>query len=128
MTLVLTPIYTIPLVALFLVLSWRVIAERRSSRIAYGDNDSPRVHAKIRAQANWVEYTPISLLLILMAEVQGVSPALLHLAGVTLIVGRFMHGYGMSFAPKQLMFRTVGMLLTLIAVLIGLILNVIVLI
>ena len=48
-----TPLYTIPLVALFLVLSWRVIVERRGQRFAYGDNDSLKVQAKIRAQANW---------------------------------------------------------------------------
>ncbi len=119
-----TPLYAVPLVALFLILSWRVIAERRSNRIAYGDNDSPRVQAKIRAQANWSEYTPITLLLILTAELQGASVVMLHLTGLILLVGRTLHGYGMSFAPRQFTFRRNGMILTLLAILIGLVLNV----
>ena len=124
MTLI-TPLYAIPLVALFLVLSWRIIAERRGNHFAYGDNDSPRIQAKIRAQANWAEYTPIVLLMMLMAELQGVSAAWLHITGMTLLVGRVLHGYGMSFVPKQFFYRQTGMLLTLMAIVFGIGINVI---
>ncbi len=120
-----TPLYSIPLVALFLVLSWRVIAERRGQRFAYGDNDSLKVQAKIRAQANWSEYVPITLLMMVMAELQGASTGLVHVTGVTLLVGRILHGYGMSYVPKQFIYRQIGMLLTLIALVFGMGLNLI---
>lgn len=123
MTLTVTPIYAIPLTALFLVLSWRVIAERRGNRFAYGNNESPRIEAKIRAQGNWTEYVPIALLLLLMAELQGVGAFWLHINGLILLVGRLLHGYGMSFRPKQFVFRQSGMLLTLIAIPLSLLLN-----
>ena len=112
-----TALYALPLTALFLLLSWRVIGERRSNRLAYGDGDSPRIQAKIRAQANWVEYAPITLLLMILAELN-TAPALgLHLTGALLLIGRLLHGIGMSFLPKQLGFRFWGMILTLCAVL-----------
>lgn len=125
MTLSVTPIYAILLTALFLVLSWRVITERRGNRFAYGNNESNRVEAKIRAQANWAEYVPIALILMLMAELQGIPALWLHINGVILLVGRVMHGYGMSFRPKEFFFRRNGMLLTLIAIPFALVLNVI---
>ena len=125
MTLAVTPIYAILLTMLYLVLSWRVIAERRGNRFAYGNNESHRVEAKIRAHANWAEYVPIALLLMLMAELQGTSALWLHLTGVLLLVGRVMHGFGMSFRPRQFAFRQYGMLLTLIAIPLALILNIV---
>ncbi len=123
MTLAVTPIYAVLLTALFLVLSYRVIAERRGNRFAYGNNDSPRIEAKIRAQANWAEYVPISLLLMLLAELQGVSAAWLHATGLILLVGRVLHGYGMSFRPRVFWMRQVGLLLTVIAIPLAMVLN-----
>lgn len=124
MTALITPLYALPLVALFLLLSWRVIAERRGKRFAYGDNDSPRIQAKIRAQGNWAEYTPITLFLMLTAELMGASAALVHATGITLLIGRVMHGIGMSYIPKQFFYRQWGMLLTLIAVALAMLANI----
>ena len=63
--------------------------------------------------------------MMVMAELQGVSTALVHVTGVTLLVGRFLHGYGMSYVPKQFIYRQIGMLLTLIALVFGMGLNLI---
>lgn len=125
MTLAVTPLYAVLLTLLFLLLSFRVIAERRGNRFAYGNNNSNRIEAKIRAQANWAEYVPIALLLMVMAEVQGIGPIWLHLTGVILLVGRLLHGFGMSFRPKDFRFRFYGMLLTTTAIPLAMILNVI---
>ena len=125
MTIAITPIYAIILTLLYLVLAFRVIYERRTQKFAYGDNDSPRIHAKIRAQANWAEYAPIALLLMLMAELMGAQAWALHGIGILLLIGRGMHGYGMSFVPKQLKFRTRGMMLTVISINLLMVLNII---
>ena len=118
-----TAIYAIVLTGFFLVLSWRVIATRRGEQITYGDNDSKRVHARIRAHANWAEYVPIALLLMFLAEYQGISVLWLHVYGIILTVGRVLHGVGMAFVPRLFQLRVYGMLLTLIALPIGMILN-----
>lgn len=124
MTLAVTPIYAVLLTLLFLLLSARVIMERRGNQFAYGNNDSHRIEAKIRAQANWAEYVPIALLLMLMAEIQGVGAFWLHLTGIILLIGRVAHGYGMSFNPKDFRFRFYGMFLTVTAIPLALILNI----
>jgi uncharacterized membrane protein YecN with MAPEG domain len=128
MTLAITPIYGVLLTVLLLILSARVIMERRGNQFAYGNNDSNRIEAKIRAQANWAEYVPIALLLLMMAEIQGVGAFWLHLTGIILLVGRVAHGYGMSFNPKDFRFRFYGMILTITAIPLAMILNVIALI
>ena len=112
MPVAITAFYASILAGLFLVLSFRVISERRGGRFAYGDNDSPRIHAKIRAQANFVEYAPLGLFLLLLLELQGLGWFWLHLLALPFLAGRAIHGYGMSYAPKELKWRQGGMVLT----------------
>lgn len=128
MTITVTPIYAILLTLLFLALSYRVITERRSNQFAYGNNESKRIEAKIRAQANWAEYTPIALLLLLMAELQGISPLWLHITGITLLIARALHGYGMSVNPRDFRYRVYGMWLTVAAISLGLVTNLVALV
>ena len=125
MTLSVTPLYAILLTLLYMVLTTRVIMERRGNRFAYGNNDSKRVEAKIRAHANWAEYVPIALLLMLMAELQGIPALWLHVTGLILLIGRLAHGYGMSYRPRDFRFRTYGMLLTVTAIPLALLLNIV---
>ncbi len=125
MTLSVTPIYAVLLTSLFMLLSFRVIAERRGNQFAYGNNDSKRIEAKIRAHANWAEYVPITFLLMLMAELQGIGAVWLHLTGLVLLVGRVMHGVGMSFRPKDFRFHFYGMLLTVTAIPLAVIFNIV---
>ncbi len=115
MQITITPTYAAVLTVLYLVLILRVVVERRRHRFAYGDNGSPRVHAKIRAAANWSETVPIALILMLLVETQGIWCWGLHGAGILLVAGRLLHGVSMSFAPRQIKLRMYGMLLTLIA-------------
>ena len=116
MAISITPLYAVFLVLIYFVLTARVIAERRQSKFAYGDNGSPRVQAKIRAQANWAEYVPITLILLLIAELNGAASWALHLTGLLLLIGRGLHAYSMSFNPKQLAGRVYGMMLTTAAI------------
>ncbi len=104
-----TPIYAVLLTVIYIILFMRVVVERRANRFAYGDNNSPRVHAKIRASANWSEHVPITLILFLLVEVQGAPAVLLHGFGMSLVIARGLHGYSMSFAPKTIRLRVWGM-------------------
>ena len=49
-----------------------------------------------RAQANFIEYVPIALLLLAVAESQGLTGWLLHTSGVILVLARLLHAWGLS--------------------------------
>jgi uncharacterized membrane protein YecN with MAPEG domain len=95
-----TPLYAGLLAALFLVLSLRVIIYRRRNKVPYGGDGKLRFTGMIRAQANCAEYAPIGLILLLVAELNGVGLGWLHLVGLTLTAGRVMHGVGLSFLQR----------------------------
>lgn len=110
-----TPLYAVLLVPLYFILSTRVILYRRRNRVAYGDKSYPPFAAMIRAHGNFAEYVPIILMLMALAELNGVSPAALHLTGLILLAGRWMHGLGMAYRPKEFRWRVWGMWLTFTA-------------
>ncbi|WP_420584527.1 MAPEG family protein [Ruegeria sp.] len=118
-----TPIYAALLAILYVVLSFRVIGQRRSDKISYGDGGSPDMLKAIRTHSNFVEYTPFALLLIVMAELQGAGGLLLNLLGLSLLAGRVLHAYGFGRSPQIVILRQIGMLLTFAAILIAALAN-----
>jgi uncharacterized membrane protein YecN with MAPEG domain len=101
------------LTGLFLILSWRVIMYRRANSISLGDADDKDLRKRMRAQANFVEYTPLALLLMVMTEMQGAPALALHMMGLALLAGRVLHAYGFASTPQKIIFRQIGMVLTL---------------
>ena len=80
-----TPIYAALLAILYVVLSAKVISQRRSDKISYGDGGNTAMLKVMRTHSNFVEYTPFALLLIAMVELQGAGGLLLNLLGIALI-------------------------------------------
>jgi uncharacterized membrane protein YecN with MAPEG domain len=113
MPLTVTPLYAALLALLFLALSWHVISYRRANGISVGDHDDKMMQKRIRVQANFVEYTPLALLLLLMTELLGAPALALHLLGLMLLVGRAAHAIGLGSTPQKIPFRILGMVLTL---------------
>ena len=111
---VITPLYAAALTALFITLSLRVILLRRSGRVSLGDAGNPALLVRIRAQGNCAEYAPLGIVLLLLAELAGAAPALLHLSGLVLLAGRISHAWALS-GPGRLGARTIGMLMTFTA-------------
>ena len=107
-----TALYAALLAALFLALSMRVIALRRSRRIALGDGEDKELLRRMRVYANFAEYVPFALLLMALAESLATPALLLHLLGLTLLGARLIHAYGLSQTPQILQLRVLGMLLT----------------
>ncbi len=93
MPLTVTPIYAALLVALFIYLSFSVIKVRRGEKISLGDGDSKALQARTRAHGNFAEFVPFALVLMLMAELQGANPFLLHALGLALMIGRIAHAW-----------------------------------
>ena len=110
---VITPLYAAALTALFITLSLRVIALRRTGRVSLGDAGDPALLARIRAQGNCAEYVPLGVVLLLLAELAGTSPALLHLSGL-LLAGRICHAWALS-GRGRFGARTIGMVMTFAA-------------
>lgn len=109
-----TSLYGGALAVLFLVLSARVIMYRRRNKISLGDGGDKGLLKRMRAQANCAEYAPFGVLLLLLCELQSTPPIALHLLGLTLLIGRLLHGYGFSARPPSMNLRVLGMTLTLL--------------
>ena len=85
---------------------------RTKEKILHGDGGSPLMMKRMRAQANFVEYTPFALLLIAALELAGKGGWLLSLAAAGFLVGRILHAIGMD-ADTAAWPRMAGMILTL---------------
>ncbi len=101
MALSVAPLYAALLGFLLVYLSIRVIRLRRRLKVAIGAGGEPAIGAggepaierAARVQANFSEYVPMVLIL-LLAEIQGGSPLVLHAIGLALVVGRAAHAFG----------------------------------
>lgn len=113
MSFTVTPIYAGFLALLFLALSARVIRHRQTARISVGDHDDTALRKKMRVQANCAEYVPIGLILLASSELQGAPDWVLHVLGMSLLLGRLAHAAGMGATPQRISLRIIGMLLTL---------------
>lgn len=111
-----TPLYAGLLALLFLWLSLNVVRGRRLHRISVGDGSDRDMVKRMRTQANFVEYAGIGIILLLMAELQGLAPWLMHLAGLALLAGRALHAYGFGSTPQIVPLRIWGMYLTVAAI------------
>ncbi len=116
MTIITTPLVASLLALLYLVLSVRVIGARNSERISLGDRGNDILLRRMRVHANFAEYTPLSLLLLLMLELMGGAHWLLYGLGLFLVVGRTVHAYGVGSDPEPMNFRAVGMVLTFVVI------------
>lgn len=107
-----TPFYAALAALLLILLSVRVIRLRRSQKVAIGDGENPALRRAMRVQANFTEYTPLTLLLIAFAELQGVHGLIIHLLAALLIAARALHAFGVAQEAENLRFRVLGMAMT----------------
>lgn len=108
-----TALYAALLTGLFLVLSIRVIGRRRSGHVAIGYGGNPALERAARVHANFAEYAPLGLLLLLLVESCGYPRWLVHAAGIALVLGRLVHAWGVSRADEDFRLRATGMAFTL---------------
>lgn len=107
------PIYAGLLAILLVALSARVIRHRYVSQISIGDRNNRELRKKMRVQANFTEYAPLGLVLLALAEFQGLPEMALHGLGSMLFLGRLAHAAGMGATPQRVPLRAAGMVLTL---------------
>ncbi len=109
---VVVALYAALLALLYLGLGLRVIRLRRRLKVAVGDGGQPELQRAVRVHANFAEYVPLALVLLLLAELQGAPAWLLHALGLALLVGRLIHARGVSRTREDFRWRVAGMTLT----------------
>jgi uncharacterized membrane protein YecN with MAPEG domain len=93
---------------LFFWLSIRVVRVRLSSKVALGDGGDAVLLSRIRSHANFAEYVPLMLVLILAIELSlKATPVTLWAPALALPVLRLLHAIGMD-RPAPNSFRAVG--------------------
>ena len=96
----------------------RVSQMRFRHKVSVGEGGNPQVATRMRAHANFIEYTPFFLILLALVELSQGSKTWLWGVAIVYILGRLAHPFGMDRqAPNKL--RVIGILLTW-AVLLGL--------
>ena len=110
-----TALHAALLLALFLLLTVRVFAQRYRTRVVLGTGGDRLLERAVRVHANFAEFVPVFLAALLAAELCGAPGWALHAAGAAMLAGRALHAAGMSREPDILALRSAGMLLTLAA-------------
>ena len=97
-------------------LSTRIGLVRRASLIAHGDGGHELLARRMRAQTNFVEYTPFVLILCAAIELAGRGGLALSLVMAVYVLARVAHAIGMDRdgVPKT---RQIGIAVTFLTLL-----------
>lgn len=109
-------------------LGMRIGRLRQSLKVSIGDGGHEIIVRRMRAQANFIENVPISLLLFGLVEISGKGGAWLAPLGAIFLIGRIAHAYGMDSDTRFKAGRPIGaitamltqLVLVVVAVLIAL--------
>ena len=82
-------------------LAFRCSQVRGARKISVGDGGDPLMIARMRAHANFVEYTPFFLILTGLIEYARGSTTWLWLVGILFLIGRICHAFGMDRASPS---------------------------
>ena len=118
MALEVTAPYVAILAVYAMVLGAIVSIARAKNGISILHGDDQSLAEKIRRHGNFTETVPLALLLMVVAETQGLSASWLHGAGVLLLLSRFIHPFGIQFSNPNNVLRGLGSGGTSIAMLI----------
>ncbi|WP_066798088.1 MAPEG family protein [Sphingomonas soli] len=95
-------------------LGLRVARIRTAEKISVGDGGNLRLIARMRAQLNFAEYTPIVLILLGLVELARGSNLYLWIVALVYVIGRVLHGFGMDGVRAGREIGTATTMLTMI--------------
>lgn len=108
---------------IMLILGMLVTRARVITQTDIGDGGKPEMAGALRAHGNNTEWVPMGIILMLALTIQafGASIWVIHGVGAPLTIGRILHGIGLhrSVGPSAL--RFIGMVLTWIAYIVGIV-------
>jgi len=97
-------------------LAVRIIVVRTKAKVLVGDGGNALLATRMRAQLNFVEYTPFVLILLGLIEFAVGTKTWLWAAGILYILGRVLHPFGLDKATLNPL-RGVGIITTFIVLL-----------
>nr|WP_047167874.1 MAPEG family protein [Sphingomonas sp. Y57] len=92
-------------------LAIRIVTIRVKGKVLVGDGGNALLSARMRAQANFIEYTPLVLILMGLIEFARGTNNWLWGAGIVYIIGRVLHPFGLDRQTANPL-RAVGILTT----------------
>ncbi|MDI9244013.1 MAPEG family protein [Marinobacter sp. CHS3-4] len=114
-----TAVFAAVLGLLLLVLSSLVVRYRLKFKKGLGVTEDRGFQAAVRAQANLIEYAPMALIMLAIAELNGVPSTWVYWSGMGLVVGRLLHAFGMiNGKGGPHVARLAGTVLTWLAILV----------
>ena len=103
-----------------LFLAGRVGQLRVATKTFFGDGEEGGpLHRACRVHANFVEYVPLALIILLALALLGASAVWIHSLGATLFIARVLHAWGLSGGPGASAGRGLGALGSFLPILIG---------
>ncbi|MBC7421180.1 MAG: MAPEG family protein [Bdellovibrio sp.] len=109
-----TLIYAAVLSLIFVGLSIRVIKHRFGTQVILGDGGHHKLNIAIRTHANFNEYIPLALILIMGVELLGYNSTLVHTLGIILVLARVSHIAGLATKKGAGAGRPIGVVATLL--------------
>jgi uncharacterized protein len=102
-------------------LAIRIGKLRGAEKVSIGDGGSAPLIARMRAQANFIEQTPLTVVLAGLVELAGRGGNWLAIGCALFIIGRIAHAFGMdgNFKPGRPIGMLTAMLFQLVLVVIG---------
>lgn len=111
--------YIALLVLLGVALSANVVRQRFAARVALGDGNDRTLMKRIRAHGNFSEYAPLLIAILILLPLLGAREWLVHMIGLPALVGRLLHGIGITRSGGPGTWRQIGMILTYFTLIIG---------
>ncbi len=93
---------------LLIALSTTVVLARLRFRVGLGTGNDPGMERAVRVQANFTEYVPFAVVLLIVAEITGLPTPAVHAAGIVLVASRLVHAWGLSHNPGRTFGRFYG--------------------
>ena len=115
-----TQLYASVATGFFILLTLRIFALRGNPIfriISYGKENEEIITRAIRGHGNFIEYTPLFLILLYLAEDASTQSNILHILAIIFMFGRLLHGLLFSFLTNQsFILRATGMFLTMLGI------------
>lgn len=109
--------YAALLALYYIYLSFNVIKIRKAEGISLGNGNNPALERATRAHSNFIEYVPISLILLFLLEYQGLASHYMHALGGLLFISRAVHSS--AIINNNLRARVLSMMITFAIVIIS---------
>ena len=110
-----TSLYVSLISTWLIILSMRVIALRGNPMFKFfkfDKDDENSMERAIRGHSNLIEYSPIFLILLYLAETSSFNIIYIHCLGSVFFLGRLMHGFCFAFIKSNMFLRVGGTAIT----------------